>query len=108
MAAKGGLATTWNGRRGNHRSAASASTTTAQPAEPLPEDLGAPRVQLDGDDARTRVDERRGECTRACTHVDDQIAAPDSAVGDESFSPAWVELMPPPPPWLSHGDGPLS
>ncbi len=79
-----------------------------EPAEPLPEDFGAPRVQLDGDDARARIDERRGECTRACPHVDDQIAAPDSAVGDESFSPARVELMPPPPPWLSHGDGPLS
>jgi hypothetical protein len=77
-------------------------------AEPLPEDLGASRMQLDGDDPRARVDEWCGEGTRARPYVDDQIAAPDSTVGDESFSPARVELMPAPPPWLSHGDGPMS
>jgi hypothetical protein len=79
-----------------------------EPAESLPQDLGAPRMQLDGDDPRSRVDERRGEGTRARPHVDDQIAAADGAVGDESFSPTRVELMPAPPPRLSHGDGPLS
>ena len=79
-----------------------------EPAEPFPEGCGAPRVQLHGDDPRAGIDERRREGTRARPHVDDQISTPDSAVGDESFSPARVELMPPPPPWLSHGDGPLS
>ena len=106
--ANGGLATTWNGRRGNRRSAASASTTTAAPAEPLPEDLRTRRMQLDGDDTRAGVDERCGERARARSDIEDQITAADSAVGDESFSPARVELMPSPPPWLSHGDGPLS
>jgi hypothetical protein len=97
--ANGGLATTWNGPLGNRRSAASAS---------LPEDLRTPRVQLDGDDTRAGVDQRRGERARARADIDDQITAADSAVGDESFSPARVELMPSPPPWLSHGDGPSS
>lgn len=78
------------------------------PAKPLPQDLGAPWVQLHGDDASAGVDERCGERARARPHVEDQITAADSAVGDEPFSPARVELMPAPPPWLSHGDGPLS
>jgi hypothetical protein len=79
-----------------------------EPAEPLPEDLRTPRVQLDGDDTRAGVDQRRGERARARADIDDQITAADSAVGDESFSPARVELMPSPPPWLSHSDGPSS
>jgi hypothetical protein len=77
-------------------------------AEPLPEGLRTPRMQLDGDDPRAGVDQRCCERARARAHIDDQITAADSAVGDESFSPARVELMPSPPPWLSHGDGPLS
>lgn len=79
-----------------------------EPAEPLPEDLRTRRMQLDGDDTRAGVDERCGERARARSDIEDQITAADSAVGDESFSPARVELMPSPPPWLSHGDGPLS
>ena len=79
-----------------------------EPAEPLPEGLRTPRMQLDGDDPRAGVDKRCGERACACADIEDQITAADSAVGDESFSPARVELMPSPPPWLSHGDGPLS
>lgn len=78
------------------------------PAKPLPQDLGALRVQLDGDDPRAGVNEGRGKCSLTRTHIEDEITAADSAVGYEPFSPSRVELVPTPPPWLCHGDGPLS
>ena len=76
--------------------------------EALSKDVGPTRVQLDGDDPRARIEERGSERARARTDIEHQITAADSAVGDEPFSPARLELMPSPPPWLCHGNAPLS
>lgn len=63
------------------------------------EDLGSPRMELDRDDPRSRVDQWRRERAGARTDVEGEIAAADAAVGDELFSPAGFELVPAPPPW---------
>jgi hypothetical protein len=76
--------------------------------EALSKDVGPTRVQLDGDHPRTGVDKRCRERARARTDIEHQITAADPAVGDEPFSPAWLELVPSPPSWLCHGDAPLS
>ena len=73
--------------------------------EAVAERLCATRVQLDGDDARATVDERRGQRTEAGTDVEHEIAAPHTGFGDESFSPIGSEQVGT-PPWRGHGDAP--
>jgi hypothetical protein len=64
--------------------------------EPLTELLRAARVQLDGDDARSRPDEWRRERARARTDVDDEVTGSDGGLLDEQLRPVVSEPMPAP------------
>jgi hypothetical protein len=68
-------------------------------AESSAENVGAPRMELDRDDPRARLEKGGRERAGAGTDVEDQVAGADAAVGDELFSPARLELVPAPPPW---------
>ena len=53
-------------------------------------------VQLDRDDARAHVDQCCREDAVTGTHIEDERAARQPRVVDESFSPPWIETMPAP------------
>ena len=97
VAANGGLATTWNGRRGRRRSRASASTTVRSRPNRVAQVRGPTGVGLDGDHPGAGREQRRGRARRAGADIEDQVTAADAGVADESLSPAGIELVPSPP-----------
>ena len=60
-------------------------------SEAVAEVLRASRVQLDRDDPRAGVDERRGERAEAGADVEDAVAAAYPGEGDETLSPIGTE-----------------
>ena len=73
--------------------------------EALPEQVGARRMQLDGDDTCAARDQMRGDRAGAGTDVEHQIALRDPGVADEPAGPAVSELMPSPPSRSLGGHG---
>ena len=73
--------------------------------EALPQDLGAPRVQLDRHHPGPHLQKGLGEAPEPRTDVDDQLAALHAGVGDQTPRPGTTEPVPPPerPALPGHG-----
>ena len=95
----GGLATTWNGRRGKRRSEASASTITRSAAGvgEAATQLGEPgRVTLHGDDGDAAAQQRPDESAVAGADVQHQVAGTHRARRDQLFSERVAQPVPAP------------
>jgi hypothetical protein len=69
--------------------------------------LGSAGMRFDGNHASARVNQRRGQRSDSGANIDDDGAAGDAGVSDESVCPRGVELVPRPLPLCGgHGDGP--
>lgn len=75
-------------------------------AEPRLELARPTVVQLDGDDAGARVDQRLGDRSPAGADVEDEGALGEPGVTDEPAGSCWMELVPSPPWRPGHGDAP--
>jgi len=73
--------------------------------ELMPQVRGSPRVQLERHNPRTGGHERAGDRSGSGTDVEDKVTWDDAGVGDESFRPATIELVPPPPRRAARGHG---
>lgn len=79
--------------------------------EPLPQQPHSPRMQLDGDDASTLLDQMGGQRALACADVEDKIPGPDPGRSYDPRGPFVNERMPAPRPARPRGgghDGPCS
>ena len=98
----GGFDTTLNARRGRRRSDAPTDDRHIVSVELMPQVRGSPRVQLERHNPRPAVTSA-GDRSGSGTDVEDKVTWDDVGVGDESFGPATIELMPP-PPWRGVAD----
>jgi hypothetical protein len=74
--------------------------------EARPQLGGTTRMELDGDDAGSRLHQRVGEGSPTGAHVEHEVAGAEVRVSDELTCPSGIELMPSPCPlWRGHGFG---
>jgi hypothetical protein len=73
--------------------------------ETFSQEVDAPIVELHGNDARSRLDERAGERSIAGTYVEHEFARFDSGLLDEERGPSAIEPVIPPPGRRPPGHG---